>query len=187
MELTALVLIADGTEEMEFTIAYDLLVRAGIACTSAFVGNASKTNIATCSRGVKIVADTAFAEVSSTIYDVMIIPGGAKGAETLSQDKQVQELVRQHLDEGRIVGMVCAGTLTARTAKLVSQPVTSHPSVKDQLADVFDYKDESVVVSDKLVTSRGPGSCFAWTLKIIELLLGDAKAQEIRGPLMIPN
>jgi len=35
----ALILIADGTEEMEFTITYDTLVRAGVDTTSAFVPN----------------------------------------------------------------------------------------------------------------------------------------------------
>lgn len=82
-------------------------------------------------------------------FDALIIPGGAKGAETISQTSSVQKLVRQYLDKNKIVGMICAGqsdyffawrpinrytgSLTALTSNLPKQPLTSHPSVKDQL------------------------------------------------------
>ena len=49
------------------TITYDTLIRGGIQCTSAFVGDESNNNIATCSRGVRIIADKSFAEVSSLV------------------------------------------------------------------------------------------------------------------------
>jgi hypothetical protein len=38
-----------------------------------------------------------------------VIPGGAKGAETMSRDGGVQKLVRDYLSHGKYVGMVCAG------------------------------------------------------------------------------
>lgn len=82
-------------------------------------------------------------------YDLIVIPGGAKGAETISSSSPVQHLVRRFLDEGKFVGMICAGTLlellflsdahwsegslAAKTSGLPKQPLTSHPSVKSQL------------------------------------------------------
>ncbi len=66
-----------------------------------------------------------------------------------------------------------SGSLAALTSKLRKQPLTSHPSVKGQLEEgaalciieilpsvtesdrvetVFDYKEESVVVSNNLIT-----------------------------------
>lgn len=80
--VAALVLIADGTEEMELyvsacettlttdiliepfsTITYETLVRAGVGCTSAFVAPAGETPaslVATGSRGIKFVPDVVF-------------------------------------------------------------------------------------------------------------------------------
>ena len=97
------------------TIAYDTLVRAGASCRSIFVAahNAEVTeaHTATCSRGVRIIADAALADLSETqLADILVIPGGAKGAETLSQNADVQGLIRRHLEENKIVGMICAGT-----------------------------------------------------------------------------
>ncbi|KAG9049730.1 hypothetical protein FS837_009264 [Tulasnella sp. UAMH 9824] len=112
---SALILIANGTEEMEFVIPYDTLVRAGISCTSALVNDIPDTiptpsPVAKCSRGVKIIADKDLTDVEDpNSFDALIIPGGAKGAETLSQDKKVQGLVRTYLEKDKVVGMICAG------------------------------------------------------------------------------
>jgi len=143
---SALILIADGTEEMEFTITYDTLVRAGISCTSAYVaGDSSATDNAVpskrmlaCkgSRGIGICPDASFPKTkfsSGEKYDILVIPGGAQGAATISKSAAVQDLVREFIKDDKIVGMICAGSLTALTAKLPHQPLTSHPSVKSDL------------------------------------------------------
>ncbi|PSR78630.1 hypothetical protein PHLCEN_2v7377 [Hermanssonia centrifuga] len=148
------------------TITYDTLVRAGISCTSAYVAadedqSSTFTNppFAKGSRGINILPDTFFSpqEATPDKYDLLVIPGGAKGAETISSSSPVQHLVRRYLQEGKYVGMVCAGSLAALTSSLPKQPLTSHPSVKAKLADHFEYSDDPVVISGKLVTSRGPG------------------------------
>ncbi|KAF5325067.1 hypothetical protein D9619_009893 [Psilocybe cf. subviscida] len=164
---SALILIADGTEEMEFTITYDTLVRGGVRVVSAFVPDLSQqasatggnTVIARCSRGMGIVPDTHFdlSHCGPDQYDLLVIPGGAKGAETMAKHPSVQELVRRYIERNKLVGMICAGSLAAKSAKLHRQPLTSHPSVKSQLENDFDYLEDPVVVSDNLITSRGPG------------------------------
>lgn len=193
----ALILIADGTEEMEFTITYDTLVRAGVKTTSAFVPDLfSVRGAESCfnppaakgSRGINIMPDMYF-ELSlcgPDKHDLLVIPGGAKGAETMSKHPSVQELVRRYIERRKFVGMICAGSLTALTAKLPSQPITSHPSVQSLLENDFEYSEESVVVSDNLITSRGPGTAFPFALKLVELLCGQERRDEIRGPMVFP-
>ncbi|EJF63865.1 DJ-1 [Dichomitus squalens] len=196
--VSALILIADGTEEMEFTITYDTLVRAGASCTSAFVSTEERQGdsgsyeknppFAKGSRGINILPDTYFSPQAHTPdkFDLLVIPGGAKGAETISNSSPVQHLVRQFLEAGKYVGMICAGSLAALTAKLPKQPLTSHPSVKDRLADAFVYSEQSVVVSGKLVTSRGPGTTFPFAFTLVEMLFGKEKREEVIGPMVFP-
>ncbi|KAI0674572.1 DJ-1 [Trametes maxima] len=196
---SALILIADGTEEMEFTITYDTLVRAGVACTSAFVSDEiregdsgsyeSNPPFVKGSRGIRILPDTYFSPQASTPekYDLLVIPGGAKGAETISGNSPVQHLVREYIKAGKFVGMICAGSLAALTSGLEKQPITSHPSVRDQLKDAFEYSEESVVVSGKLITSRGPGTTFPFAFTLVELLLGKEKRAEVYGPMVFPK
>ncbi|PPR07501.1 hypothetical protein CVT26_013470 [Gymnopilus dilepis] len=192
---SALILIADGTEEMEFTITYDTLVRGGVKATSAYVPDVNTATpqrvsppTAKCSRGVHIMPDTYF-DLSSCgpdLYDLLVIPGGAKGAETMSKHPSVQELIRRYIERNKLVGMICAGSLAAKTAKLPRQPLTSHPSVKVELEQEFEYLEEPVVVSNNLVTSRGPGTAFPFALTLVELLCGSERREEIRGPMVFP-
>ncbi|KAF9011768.1 class I glutamine amidotransferase-like protein [Cyathus striatus] len=193
---SALILIADGTEEMEFTITYDTLVRGGLTTTSAFVPEASSTTTgaispraAKGSRGINIMPDV---YLDPTIcgpdkYDLLVIPGGAKGADTMSKSEVVQGLVRRYLEQKKFVGMICAGSLAAKTAKLPKQRLTSHPSVKSELESAFDYSEAPVVVSGCLVTSRGPGTAFPFALTLVELLCGTDKRAEIRAPMVFPD
>ncbi|KAK1226243.1 hypothetical protein PQX77_010825 [Marasmius sp. AFHP31] len=65
---SALIFIADGTEEMEFTITYDTLVRAGVQARSVFVPDPKATSssgyagppAAKGSRGINILPDAFF-------------------------------------------------------------------------------------------------------------------------------
>ena len=38
-----------------------------------------------------------------------MIPGGAKGADTMSRHPAVQHLIRKFIQEKKVVGMICAG------------------------------------------------------------------------------
>ncbi|KAJ6623653.1 class I glutamine amidotransferase-like protein [Mycena sp. CBHHK59/15] len=190
---SVVILLADGTEEMEFTITYDTLVRAGVTCCSAYVQDpadpsSSERLFAKGSRGIRIMHDAVFdaQKFLPGSYDALIIPGGAKGAETMSTNAAVQALVRDFIQAGKIVGMICAGSLTALTSKLVRQPMTSHPSVKSHLENAFDYSEDPVVISNNLITSRGPGTTFPFALALVEILCGAAKRDEVRGPMVFP-
>lgn len=183
---------------MEFTIAYDTLVRGGISCTSAFVpdreGEPTQTSdgeglIATCSRGVKITADVGLESVQKDKYqdyDVVVVPGGAKGAETISTNSECLKIIRWQHEAGKLVGMICAGPLAALRADILESALTSHPSVKDQLKERFTYKEESVVIDRNLITSRGPGTAFLFALSIVEKVAGIEKRKEIEGPMVFP-
>jgi protein DJ-1 len=68
-------------------------------------------SIATCSRGLQIVPDSYLRplDFGPDKYDLLVIPGGAQGAETISGNSPVQHLVREYIKAGKIVGMICAG------------------------------------------------------------------------------
>ena len=84
-----------------------------------------------------------------------MIPGGAKGAETLSQSKDVQALLKKFHDDGKFVGAICAGSLAIKTAGLVvGGQITSHPSVAKEFGE-YKYSQERVVVEGRVISSRG--------------------------------
>ena len=96
-------------------------------------------------------------------YSIIVIPGGAKGAETLSESPAVQSLLQKFEKQGKWIGTICAGSLAIKTAGLVSGgQVTSHPSVEKEFTD-YKYMQDRVVVEQKVISSRGysPSSAIA--------------------------
>ncbi|SPO28231.1 related to Protein DJ-1 [Ustilago trichophora] len=198
---SALILIAEGTEESEFTITYDILVRGSISVSSAHVGSSSSTSssstsphtvpFVTCSRGVKIVPDLSLTDLAggkALEYDALVIPGGAKGAELIGANPDVQALISAMYATGKIVAAICAGSLAIKHAGIGKDgAITSHPSVKNSLDKHYTYKEHRVVVADNLITSRGPGTSFEFALAIVEAMVGKHKRHEIEPPLILPS
>lgn len=194
---SAVILVADGSEEIEFVTAFDVLVRAGFNVRSIAVRRADAQPQGRAwielSRGLKIVPDQeGFAnnDTNDLKPDVLIIPGGGPGAKTLSEDRATLELLHCCQREGRWIACICAGT-TALVASVSSFPeqekvkVTSHPSVKDEIvAKGWEYEEERVVVDKKVITSRGPGTALLWALTIVELICGKEKRMEVESPMI---
>ncbi|WFD43546.1 protein deglycase [Malassezia psittaci] len=187
----AIVLLAEGTEEMEFAISYDVLVRAGIEVKSVYVPAEGKTNTpeqgyVTAARGVKIVPDTTLAQINNELVDVVVVPGGVGGAKILAQDQSVLAYLKQMFDAKKLVAAICAGSLAPLHAGIgFNDKITSHPSVKDQLKDAYNYQEQAVVVTDHLITSRGPGTTFLFALAIIEKLMGKETRAKVAEPMML--
>ncbi|OCK89992.1 DJ-1 protein [Cenococcum geophilum 1.58] len=190
----ALILIADGTEEIEFVTPYDVLTRAGVAVKSAGV-NLKNESFAICSRGVRILPDEPSIDKIAAEYDadILILPGGGPGAKTFCDSDTVLELVKQFRERGKFVGAICAGTTALvksyekEAGKVQKVTVTSHPSVEKEIRDKgWSYSSERVVVDGRVVTSRGPGTALLFALTIVEMLCGTQKREEVAGPMIPP-
>ena len=77
MSKTALVPVADGTEEIEAVSIIDVLRRAGVAVTVASVMDRLQV---TASRGVMLVAEKLISECIDQPFDLVVLPGGIPGA-----------------------------------------------------------------------------------------------------------
>ncbi|KAJ2862186.1 hypothetical protein GGI22_002258 [Coemansia erecta] len=186
----AIVFVANGTEEMEAVITIDVLRRAGVQVLTLAVE--TESGPVTCSRGVKIVPDAYLGDDVPKIgtYDAAIVPGGAQGAATIAQNAQVRSILADFYAQHKIVAAICAGSLAIKTAGIQDKSqkplhITSHPSVREELEGGFVYKEERVVADTNLVTSRGPGTTFEFALTLVSLLVGDDKAREVAGPMML--
>lgn len=108
-----------------------------------------------CSRYLKIQTDTTDLPTEPGSYSIIVIPGGAKGAATLSQSPGVQSLLRKFEEQDKIIGTICAGSLAIKSAGLIiGGKVTSHPSVENEF-EGYKYSRERVVIEHQIVSSRG--------------------------------
>ncbi|KAK7496747.1 hypothetical protein BaRGS_00011956 [Batillaria attramentaria] len=182
---SALVLLAEGAEEMETVITVDVLRRGGVDVTLAGVAGGSPVK---CSRNVSIVPDASLdAALSKGPYDAVVCPGGGGGAKILSESEAVGKVLKDQESKGGIVAAVCAGP-TALLSHGVGKgkKVTSYPSVGDKMKKGgYTYSEDRVVQDGKIITSRGPGTCFEFALKIVEALAGKEKAASLVDPMLV--
>lgn len=176
MSKQVLVPIADGTEELEAVCIIDVLRRAGASVTVASVGDIQIT----ASRGVKLVADKRVGDCVDELYDLIVLPGGIPGAEHLRDSRELEMLLRQQQEQGRWYGAICASpAVVLQHHKLLGQRrATCYPTYMDKLENA-DTDASRVVVDERCVTSRGPGTALAFSLKLVELLYGEEKAKEV--------
>lgn len=179
----ALVLLTQGNEEMEAVIAIDVMRRGGIDVTVAGVEGADPIR---CSRGVVITPDAALEDISED-FDIVVLPGGAEGAQRLAEAPAVGELLRNQAKAGRWVGAICAAPVALKEHGVFQgRRMTSHPSVRVLLEDWAEYSEHSVVEDEKLITSRGPGTAFAFALRIVGALTDAERMVHVRAPMMFP-
>ncbi|KAB7898117.1 protein deglycase YajL [Rouxiella sp. S1S-2] len=187
MSVSALVCLAPGSEELEAVTAIDLLVRAGIKVTTASVAGDGNREIR-CSRGVTLLADVALVDVADEEYDAIVLPGGLKGAECFRDSPLLVEKVRHVNVTGKLVAAICAApALVLEYHDLF--PVgnmTGFPALKDKISP-NKWMDKRVMFDPRvnLLTSQGPGTAIEFSLKMIDLLVGKAKAAEVAAQLVL--
>ena len=182
MEKRALVLLAQGCEELEAVTVIDLLRRANIQVTTAGLD----PHVVVASRGVKLVPDTTLGEALKHEYDMVVLPGGLPGADNLANDPRVVDLVRRMAKAGAFTCAICAAPVVlAKAGVLAGRRATSYPGCLDQLGlpDVT-YTGEAVTRDGNVITSRGPGTAMDFALELIRALLDEETRRRVETSLV---
>ncbi|MEZ4383451.1 MAG: DJ-1/PfpI family protein [Nannocystaceae bacterium] len=179
----ALLLLAEGVEEMEVTITADVLRRGGVDVVLAALGELAPIR---CSRGVHIVPDARLVEVDGE-FDVLILVGGAEGVRRLCASRLVGHMLRAREEAGALVAAICAAPLALRHHEaFMGRTMTCHPSVESRVMEHGRRGEGPVVVDGNLITSRGPGTSFDFALALLQRLRGEGIARQVERPLMLP-
>jgi 4-methyl-5(b-hydroxyethyl)-thiazole monophosphate biosynthesis len=174
MTPTALIIFHEGFEEIEAITTFDLLHRAGIACTLASRETTLEVQGHT---GLTVKLATSLEAVQGQLFDAIIVPGG-KGTPHMLGDKRIIGLLQQHQEAGKIVAAICAAPLILNDANVLSgKKFAAHPCVWEALPGV--QKGESVVVDGKLITANGPGATIPFAKALITALVSAQKAEAI--------
>ncbi|MBM2813986.1 MAG: metal dependent phosphohydrolase [Ignavibacteria bacterium] len=181
MKIKTLVVIADGTEDIEVAVPVDLLRRAGLDVIIA-----SDNQTVVLANGIRILPDKVLRHIEKDDeFNAIILPGGGKGVKNLWISTHLKEILLAHHRKGRLIGAICAAPLILAKFGILDHntEITSHPTVKDVLS-VYNYSEESVVVSRNIVTSRGAGTSFEFGFKLVELLTDSATARKIAQEIL---
>lgn len=179
-----LVPLAEGCEELEAVTIIDILRRGGIEVVVASLDGGTVR----ASRGVRIEPDMSLDAALARDFDMIALPGGGGGADRLEADSRIRELLKRMAASGKFVAAICAAPKVLAGAGLLDgRTATSYPGYLDTSpAPGMEYSAAAVVQDGKLVTSRGPGTAMDFGLKLLELLAGVARRDEVEQGLQRP-
>jgi protease I len=150
--MKALILAADGFEDLQLFCPWYRLQEEGMQVTLASPGGQNITGL----HGYVVEPDMPVREANPAEYNLLLIPGGAS-PEKLRLREEAVDIARTFMEEHRRVAavghgpqlMISAGALSGRRA-------TCAPGIRDDLrAAGADYRDEAVVIDGNLITGRG--------------------------------
>lgn len=178
--MKALIPIAHGSESLETVTVANILRRGGVEVTLASV-ESSTTVLGT--RDIKLIADAAFSDAGRRDYDLIVLPGGEKGAATLADHFALVEKLRAQRQQHKWTAAICAAPalVLSKHGLLDGKQATCYPALREQL---LHYVDLPVVVDGHCVTSQGPATAVAFGLKLVEVLCGEPAARKVSQDLL---
>ncbi|MEI6347328.1 MAG: type 1 glutamine amidotransferase domain-containing protein [Bacteroidota bacterium] len=166
------VIATDGFEQSEFEKPIEALKKAGIIVDVISLKTGTIKGWKEKNWGDEFKVDDTIDKALSTNYDMLVLPGGVMNTDTLRTNESVVKFVFEFFEQGKLVAAIChAGSILIETGLLKGKQLTSYKSIKADLINAgADWKDEEVVVDNKLITSRSPKDLPAFCEKIIEEL-----------------
>ncbi|NLW52768.1 MAG: DJ-1/PfpI family protein [Tissierellia bacterium] len=176
-------LLKNGFEEIEALTIVDYLRRADIDVTTVSVEDTLEVQGG---HNIKVLADMMLDDLKVENIDLIFVPGGMPAAEDLSNDSRVTELISSVDKNGRVVASICAGPMVLEKAGVLKgKSATSYPGFDTKLESLDNYLEDLVVVDENIITSRGPSTAVYLALKLIELLKGSEKKDEIKKNILL--
>ncbi|MDR1787346.1 MAG: DJ-1/PfpI family protein [Treponema sp.] len=187
MKKRALVLLANGFEEVEAITPIDYLRRAGVEALSAAVGTGGALEVSG-ARGVTLKADLSVeaALAAEAPWDAVLCPGGLPGAEHLAASPEVTDLLRGAAASGAVIGAICAAPALVLypLGLLRGKRYTCYPGLEARVTEAR-HSTEAVVVDGALVTSRAAGTAGLFAQALVEALAGPAAAAALAKSVLL--
>jgi protease I len=167
------ILAADGVEQVELVEPRQALHDAGARTTLLSLEEgeiqAMKGDINPAGR---FSVEGLVRDASVDDYDALVLPGGTCNPDKLRMDDDAVAFVRDFVNAGKPVAVICHGPWTLVEADVVrGRRITSWPSVRTDLRNAgAEVVDDEVVIDANLISSRRPDDLPAFCDAIVREL-----------------
>ena len=168
--------LANGFEESEAILPYDILCRAGIE--TVWMSISSELEVVS-THGLCIRADVLLSDTDTSDGDMIFLPGGMPGSSHLAECKALATIISDYHNQGKYLAAICAAPMVYGLQGLLKgKNATCYPGFEEELtgANVTYNRCEA---DGNIITSRGMGCAIDFSLKIIKKLENDDTASKI--------
>lgn len=179
---TVYVFFADGFEEIEAFTVVDTLRRAGVDVKMVSV---TPDEIVRGAHDISLLCDVNFENCDFFDAELLILPGGMPGAATLNEHEGLRKQILHFAEANKLIAAICAAPMVlGKLGLLKGKKATCYPGF-EQYLEGAECINEPVVCDGNIITGMGPGSAMSFALKIVERLLGEAKADELAEAMCV--
>ena len=172
------IMLGKGFEETEAVAPGDVLRRAQIP--TQYVGIGGK--IVEGAHGISLQADIALEEMDWDSMDMIVLPGGLGGVESIEASQGAMAAVQYALEHDRYVAAICAApTILGKRGWLDGKHAVCYPGCESNMGGAIVHLEKEAVVDGRIVTGRAPGAAIEFGLTLAGLLNGAFTPEEIAG------
>ena len=166
--MKALMIFADGFEDVEAIATRDVLVRGRVEVVDATINSEDKV---VTSHKMNLVNFAKLKDINIKEFDALILPGGSRGVNNLLASDLVTDTLKEARKNDLLICAICAAPMVlAKAGLLKEQPFTCYPGCEEGLDGL--YTGEEVVILDKMITARSMLYSIPFGLAILEKLKG---------------
>ena len=170
------IILGTGFEEIEAVAPGDLLRRAGVPVCYAGIGGRTVRG----SNGIAIEADCTVEEMDLTQLDMIVLPGGLRGVESIKADRLAMDAVQFAYDNGKFVAAICAApTILAQLHITDGKNATCYPGMEIHMGGACMVPNAAAVRDGKVITGTSAGCAVAFGRALVEAMAGAETAQTV--------
>lgn len=172
--MKAIILLADGFEDVEALATRDILLRGGVEVTTISINEDLVVNS---SHGLTLLADDYF-NLDYKDFDAIILPGGKRGVDNLISNDDVLNYVKKAYNDEKLVCAICAApSILIKLGILDGKEFTCYSSFEK--GHKGKYNPVGVVVSNNVITGKSMYYSNEFGLAILEKLTDNSNKERI--------
>ena len=171
------IMLADGFEETEALVPWDVLKRAGADVSLVSVTSDKSVRGA---HGIIVYADTIIKKVCDIAPDLIVLPGGMPGTTNLAKCDTLCKMLKDAAAHDKPIGAICAApSVLGGLGILHGKKAVCFPGFESKLTGA-EITSDPVCRDGSIITARGMGVAFEFAFALTEYLFGAEKANSVK-------
>ena len=179
------VMLGTGFDEIEALAPIDVMRRAGM---EVFTVSMTENRLVKGATGNNIVADMSISDLSPDNIDWLVFPGADKSEDAVNLNEDLCNIVKKHWNNGGNIAAICAApALVLGPLGIINGiEATGYPFLKEDFEKNGGiYSEEPVVIGNRLITSKGPGTTLEFALAIVRNVKGAETEKVLREGMVV--
>ena len=169
------IILGTGFEPIETLTPCDILRRGGVEVCMASVSG----SIVEGGHGIRVQADCMNDEVDPEQLEMVVLPGGLGGVNSILASQKALDLVKTVYENGKFVAAICAApTILAKLSITDGKKATCYPGMEEQMGKAL-MQPMAVVRDGSVITGRAAGAAEEFGLELLAELRGRETADAV--------